>query len=107
MLNHERICYSHINSIIVKEENAVRSPSVFNTQVGDEIADLLERTTLVPSLGFIDPWGYKGLTSRLIKAMIKDFGLNFSLSNPGILLNSSSKLFANFGSASLNSATIF
>ncbi|MDQ7861163.1 three-Cys-motif partner protein TcmP [Peribacillus frigoritolerans] len=29
---------------------------------------------LIPILAFIDPWGYKGLTTKLINALIKDFG---------------------------------
>lgn len=68
-------------------------PTVANTVVGDELAEKFEDTPLVPTLGFIDPWGYKGLSSRLIQAMIKDWGsdcifffnynrINMGLTNP-------------------------
>jgi three-Cys-motif partner protein len=51
-------------------------PKVSNKIVGDDIATYLERIRLVPTLSFIDPWGYKGLSSRLIQALIKDWGSN-------------------------------
>lgn len=65
-------------------------PQIYNNLIGDEIAEQLEKTNLVPSLGFIDPWGYKGLSSRLISAMIKDWGsdciffFNYNRINMGI-----------------------
>ena len=37
------------------------------TEIVDEnIAKTFEERTLVPSLSFLDPWGYKGLSCRLI-----------------------------------------
>ena len=47
----------------------------------------------MPILAFIDPWGYKGLTLRLVDAFLKDWGcdclfffnygrINAGLSNP-------------------------
>ncbi|MGE7687085.1 three-Cys-motif partner protein TcmP [Peribacillus simplex] len=49
-------------------------PQVLNTEVGDEIAGIFSAKKLIPILAFIDPWGYKGLTTKLINALIKDFG---------------------------------
>ncbi len=71
-------------------------PQVYSSVIGDEIAEVLETKNLVPSLGFIDPWGYKGLSSRLIAAMIKDWGsdcifffnynrINMGLTNPRVV----------------------
>lgn len=49
-------------------------PDVQHGEVGEGFADVFESMKTVPVLGFIDPWGYKGLSRRLIKGMIKDFG---------------------------------
>ncbi|MCA1036596.1 three-Cys-motif partner protein TcmP [Bacillus infantis] len=49
-------------------------PQVLNSEVGDEIAGIFSEKALIPTLAFIDPWGYKGLTTNLINALIKDFG---------------------------------
>ncbi len=49
-------------------------PIVFNKEVGEEIVQNLQRICLVPTLFFIDPWGYKGLSLGLIGSVIKDWG---------------------------------
>ncbi|WP_019156635.1 three-Cys-motif partner protein TcmP [Robertmurraya massiliosenegalensis] len=65
-------------------------PQVLNTEVGDEIATIFSEKNLIPTLAFIDPWGYKGLTIKLINALIKDFGsdciffFNYNRINMGI-----------------------
>lgn len=45
-------------------------PVVLNKEVGEEIIQSLEQIRLVPTLFFIDPWGYKGLSLRLIGSVI-------------------------------------
>ncbi len=49
-------------------------PEIYNEEVNEEMAAIFEATKLVPTLSFIDPWGYKGLTLRLVNALIKDWG---------------------------------
>ncbi|MBE9163396.1 three-Cys-motif partner protein TcmP [Tychonema sp. LEGE 06208] len=50
-------------------------PRVFNKEVGEEIIQAIKQINKnVPTLFFIDPWGYKGLSLRLIGAVIKDWG---------------------------------
>ena len=49
-------------------------PEVSTDSVDDRMADLLERTKLPPTLTFVDPFGYKGLSVRLIRATFKDWG---------------------------------
>lgn len=49
-------------------------PIILNYDVGDDIAETFATMNLVPTLIFVDPWGYKGLSLRLIDAVIKDFG---------------------------------
>lgn len=71
-------------------EKLQHEPQVYCTDVGDEITAIFEKTNLVPTLAFIDPWGYKGLSSKLIAALIKDWGsdciffFNYNRINMGI-----------------------
>ena len=68
-------------------------PNVWNEDVGSQIASRLGSFKKVPTLAFIDPWGYKGLTLQLVDAFLKDWGcdclfffnygrINAGLSNP-------------------------
>ena len=68
-------------------------PIVWNEEVGEEIAKQFESINTIPLLAFIDPWGYKGLSLRLVDAFLKDWGcdcifffnyarINAGLSNP-------------------------
>lgn len=49
-------------------------PNISCGSVGQEIEEDLSKRNLIPTLAFIDPFGYKGMTTKLIKALIKDFG---------------------------------
>lgn len=49
-------------------------PRVFNKEVGEEIVREIEQTQDIPTLFFIDPWGYKGLSLRLIGSLIMSWG---------------------------------
>jgi three-Cys-motif partner protein len=68
-------------------------PKVENEEVGEEIVKMFEEMSLVPTLFFVDPWGYKGLSLRLVNSVLKDWGcdcifffnynrINMGLSNP-------------------------
>jgi len=68
-------------------------PEIWNQEIGDKIAHDFARMKTVPILAFIDPWGYKGLTLKLVNAFVKDWGcdcifffnynrINAGLSNP-------------------------
>lgn len=65
-------------------------PRVSNYQVGDAIVDRLEEMRLVPTLLFVDPFGYKGLSLRLINSVLRHWGsdciifFNYNRINPGI-----------------------
>jgi three-Cys-motif partner protein len=54
---------------------------------------LFEKLRLVPTFAFVDPYGYKGLSLPLIRALLKDWGsdcvfffnynrINMGLTNP-------------------------
>ena len=49
-------------------------PVVLNEEVGEEIVQALEQIRSVPTLFFIYPWGYKGLSLRLIGTVIMNWG---------------------------------
>ena len=51
-----------------------RPPKVFCNEVGTEIVKMFEEMSIVPTLFFVDPWGYKGLSLRLINSILKDWG---------------------------------
>ena len=65
-------------------------PNVWNEEVGDKIAARFESINLIPILAFIDPWGYKGLTLRLVEAFLKNWGcdciffFNYARINAGL-----------------------
>jgi three-Cys-motif partner protein len=65
-------------------------PQVTSATVDDSFAKYFEQTKTIPALTFIDPWGYKGLSLRLIRAVVKDFGcecvffFNYNRINMGI-----------------------
>jgi three-Cys-motif partner protein len=74
------------------------SPKFDNIIVGDELAKKFEEIEFIPTLFFLDPWGYKGLSRRLFKSLLKDWGcdlifffnykrINAALSNSLLLKN--------------------
>jgi GMT-like protein len=42
--------------------------------VGEKIVSMFERMAVIPTLFFVDPWGYKGLSLRLINSVLKNWG---------------------------------
>lgn len=68
-------------------------PNVANLEVDQEFVEMFDSMELIPSLLFLDPWGYKGLTLSLIKSVIRNWGcdcifffnynrINMGLTNP-------------------------
>jgi three-Cys-motif partner protein len=49
-------------------------PTVRNYEVGQEIVAIFSQMRLVPTLFFVDPGGYRGLTLKLINSVLKDWG---------------------------------
>lgn len=50
------------------------APQVDQTEVDAEMAHQLQEMRFIPTLFFIDPWGYKGLSLDLIGSVLKDWG---------------------------------
>ncbi len=49
-------------------------PQVSNDVVGDDIAKKFAAIKLVPTFFFVDPWGYKGLSLKLINSVLQNWG---------------------------------
>jgi three-Cys-motif partner protein len=48
-------------------------------EIDEDVGDVFARSALVPSFSFVDPFGYKGITLRLLKGMLKDWGCDLIL----------------------------
>ena len=70
-------------------------PVVHSFEVSQEVAEWLGSRRMLPSLVFLDPWGYKGLSLDLVDATTKDWGcdtilffnynrVNMGLNNPAV-----------------------
>lgn len=49
-------------------------PTIMNSEVGTDMVNQFQSFKMVPTLFFVDPWGYKGLSLRLIDTVVKDWG---------------------------------
>ena len=65
-------------------------PQIWNVEVNEDLVKKLERVKFIPSLFFIDPWGYKALSVKLFASIIKDWGcdciffFNYNRINMGV-----------------------
>ncbi|BFM38924.1 three-Cys-motif partner protein TcmP [Synechocystis sp. LKSZ1] len=70
-------------------------PQILNHEIGNNIVQTFQERKLVPTLFFVDPWGYKGLSLQLINSVVKDWGcdcifffnynrINMGLSNDAV-----------------------
>jgi three-Cys-motif partner protein len=65
-------------------------PRIENEEVGEKIVENFRRTKLIPTLLFVDPWGYKRLSVALVTSVLKDWGcdcvffFNYNRINPGL-----------------------
>lgn len=65
-------------------------PAIYNEEVGEQIVKIFESMSLVPTLFFIDPFGYKGLSLRLVNSVLRNWGsdailfFNYNRINMGI-----------------------
>ena len=68
-------------------------PQILNNEVGDNVVKTFQERKLVPTLFFVDPWGYKGLSLQLINSVVKDWGcdclffFNYNRINMGLSNN--------------------
>lgn len=50
------------------------APLIINHEVGENIVKTFSKQKFVPTLFFVDPWGYKGLSLQLINSVVKNWG---------------------------------
>jgi three-Cys-motif partner protein len=69
----------------------LKHPPIFDSaEIGEKDAEFFESFKAVPSLFFLDPWGYKGLSLRLVNSVIGNWGcdciffFNYNRINPGL-----------------------
>ncbi len=63
-----------INELVGIIDRLKYKPQIYNYEVGANIVKMFEEVNLVPTLFFVDPWGYKGLSLRLINSVLKNWG---------------------------------
>jgi three-Cys-motif partner protein len=68
-------------------------PQVQCNEVGQDAENYFDKTNIIPSFTFFDPFGYKGLSLKLVNGVIKDWGcdcvffFNYNRINAGISNN--------------------
>jgi three-Cys-motif partner protein len=79
-------------------QGLAHKPIVNQNTVGEDAADYFGKTRRVPTFTFLDPFGYKGLSLKLVNGVIKDWGcdcvfffnynrINAGLTNPAVKAN--------------------
>ena len=74
-------------------ETLKHPPQVVSEEIGGEIAKIFDQISGVPTLFFVDPWGYKGLSLQLVNTVLRSWGcdcifffnynrINMGLGNP-------------------------
>ncbi len=74
-------------------DQLTNKPILLNDSVGGQLVEKFKEINFIPSLFFIDPWGYKGISLSLLKSVLKDWGcdcifffnynrINMGLNNP-------------------------
>ncbi|MCC5627139.1 three-Cys-motif partner protein TcmP [Nostoc sphaeroides] len=61
-------------NLIPRIDDFKYKPQVINHEVGENIVKTFNERKLVPTLFFVDPWGYKGLSLKLINSVVKNWG---------------------------------
>lgn len=90
--NHAKALETSINGL-PNVKKLKHAPMVMNDEVGTEMVKAFAEMNLIPTLFFVDPWGYKGLSLDLVNSVLKDWGcdcifffnynrINMGLANP-------------------------
>ena len=64
----------HAIEALPNVERLKYKPAISDNEVGDQIVNKFEQMSLVPTFFFVDPWGYKGLSLRLVNSVLKNWG---------------------------------
>src|SRR5262249_27647393 len=55
-------------------ETLRHKPKIYNKEIGTGIVQMFEKVRWIPTFFFVDPWGYKGLSLKLVDSVLKDWG---------------------------------
>lgn len=87
--NHVQSLRAAINSS--PEINMLKwPPRVINTEINEELVKVFESMKTIPTLFFVDPFGYKGVSIQLISSFLRNWGcdciffFNYNRINMGI-----------------------
>ena len=61
-------------SAIPQIETLKYQPVVYNREVDEKIPQMFKSVKSIPTLLFVDPWGYKGLSLQLFNSFLKGWG---------------------------------
>jgi three-Cys-motif partner protein len=92
--NHSATLQTEINNLPGIEKLKF-APNVNCNEVGADAEKFFTETRLIPSFTFVDPFGYKGLSLKIVNGVIKDWGcdcvfffnygrINAGISNPKV-----------------------
>jgi three-Cys-motif partner protein len=92
--NHSKTLQTEINKLPGIEKLKF-APQVNCNEVGKDAERYFNETRLIPSFTFFDPFGYKGLSLKIVNGVIKDWGcdcvfffnygrINAGISNPKV-----------------------
>jgi len=87
--NNSATLQNEINSL-PGVEKLKYAATVQSNEVGKDAEDYFAKTKIVPAFTFFDPFGYKGLSLRLVNGVIKDWGydcvffFNYTRINAGL-----------------------
>jgi three-Cys-motif partner protein len=74
-LDHENVASLQATIEATPEVKKLKhQPRVYNHEVGTEIAKQFEIMKMIPTFFFVDPWGYKGLSLKLINSVLQNWG---------------------------------
>lgn len=76
-------------------EKLKHKPVIECNEIGQDAEEYFNKTEIIPSFTFFDPFGYKGLSLKLVNGVIKDWGcdcvfffnynrINAGISNPAV-----------------------
>ncbi|MCF6433151.1 three-Cys-motif partner protein TcmP [Leisingera sp. MMG026] len=71
-------------------ETLKNQPVIGNDEIGQDAEKYFSETAIIPSFTFFDPFGYKGLSLKLVNGVIKDWGcdcvffFNYNRINAGL-----------------------
>ncbi|MCB9997965.1 MAG: three-Cys-motif partner protein TcmP [Methylobacteriaceae bacterium] len=81
-----KVAISEIDNI----SSLKNQPTIYCSEVDSDAEKMFSSTKMCPTFSFVDPFGYKGLSAKFIRAMIKDWGsdsvffFNYGRINAGI-----------------------